>query len=416
MAKSPPAPPPIQARHLKQAILSFSQESLWFLQQLDPGSTVYNSTVLLKFSGGIDPTALQQALNALILRHESLRTFYPSQGGRPVQVIQPFESFALPFVDYSALPENSLDQAVRQFVSEQSNDPFDLQRGPSARFAHLHTAQNVDFLFFCTHHINFDAWSRQIFIGELLKLYEAFHSGREIGLSDLPIQFADYADWQMGWLNGGRLVAYTEHWKDILSGDLPVLELQTDRPRPVIQSFRGARVDFQFPEEISLRMKEFCRAERLTIFQLLLAAYALVLMRHTGQEDIIVGCPFANRSRPELDGLVGLFVNTLPIRVNLGGNPSVREYLKRVQSVMLEAYPWQAAPFEALVSAISPQRDLSRNPVFQVVINLKNVPKHQTFIEGLDVESIQQEDAPSPFELSLEFEVGEAGALAASIQ
>jgi amino acid adenylation domain-containing protein len=416
MAKSPPAPPPIQARHLKQASLSFSQESLWFLQQLEPGSNVYNSTVLLKFTGGIDPAALHQALNALILRHESLRTLYPSQGGRPVQVVQPFEPFALPFVDYSAIPEDEMDQAVQKFVAAQSEQPFDLHRGPSARFAHLHTAQNVDYLYFCTHHINFDAWSRQIFISELLKLYEAFLSGKDPALSELPIQFADFAEWQKEWLREEWLAVYVEHWKEIVSGDLPVLEIQTDRPRPVIQTFRGARVHFQLPKEISGQMKEFCRAERMTVFQLLLAAYALMLMRHSGQEDIIVGCPFANRSRPELDGLIGLFVNTLPIRVNLEGNPGVREYLKRVQGVMLEAYPWQAAPFEALVSDISPQRDLSRNPVFQVVINLKNVPKRQALLEGLEVESLQPEVAPSPFDLSLEFEVGEVGALEASLQ
>ena len=187
MVQSPPVPPPIQPRHLRHASLTFSQESLWFLQQLEPGSTVYNSTVLLKFSGGIDPDALQQACNALLLRHEALRTVYPSQRGRPVQVVRPFESFALPIVDYSTLPADKLDQAILQFVAEQSGQPFDLERGPSTRFAHLHADQNVDYLFFCTHHINFDAWSRQIFISELLKLYEAFRSGKDPALSDLPI-------------------------------------------------------------------------------------------------------------------------------------------------------------------------------------------------------------------------------------
>ena len=416
MSKSPPVAPPIQPRHLKQASLSFSQESLWFLQQLDPGNCVYNSTILLKFTGGIDRSFLQQALNGVIHRHESLRTVYPNRGGRPVQIIEPFEPFSLPFVDYSDLPDDSLERAIQQFVSEQSDDPFDLQRGPSTRFTHLHTARNEDYLFFCTHHINFDAWSRQIFTSELTQIYEACRSGKDEGLSELPIQFADFADWQKEWLRGETLSVYIEHWKEILTGELPVLEIQTDQPRPVLQTFRGGRVHFQFPEESYSRMKEFCRMERMTVFQLLLATYALVLMRHTGQEDLIIGCPFANRSRPELDGLIGLFVNTLPIRMNLGGNPGVREYLKRVQVVMLEAYPWQAAPFEGLVSEISPQRDLGRTPVFQVVINLKNVPKHPALLEGLEVESIQREDAPSPFDLSLEFEAGEGGVLDASLQ
>ncbi len=240
--------------------------------------------------------------------------------------------------------------------------------------------------------------------------------GRNRPCPNLPVQYADFAAWQKEWLSGETLAAYIEHWKKILSGDLPVLEIPTDRPRPALQTFRGARVHFQLTAEISSQMKEFCRAERMTLFHLLLAAYALLLMRHTGQEDIIVGCPFANRSRSELDGLVGLFVNTLPMRVNLAGNPTVREFLKHVQGIMLEAYPWQAAPFEALVSEISPQRDLSRTPVFQVVINLKNVPKRQALLEGLEVESLLREDAPSPFDLSLEFEAGEAGTLEAYLQ
>ncbi len=243
----PPAPPPIQHHHHKQTSLSFSQESLWFLQQLDPENTAYNSDYLLKFTGGIELHFLERALNELVRRHEPLRTVYPNQGGRPVQVIQPFESFSLPFVDYSNLPEDEREKAIHQYVSEQSDQPFNLQRGPLVRNALLHQAQNVDYLFFCTHHINSDAWSWQIFLSELAQLYSSYRSGKEPTLSELPIQYADYATWQREWLSGETLEAYIDHWKNILSGDLPVLDLPTDRPRPALQSFRGARYHFRVP-------------------------------------------------------------------------------------------------------------------------------------------------------------------------
>jgi len=416
MARTPPAPPAIQRHHLKEASLSFSQESLWFLQQLDPENIAYNSTFLIKFTGGIDPPSLEQALNELVRRHAPLRILYPNRGGRPVQVIQPFVSFSLPFVDYSSLPEDEMQQAIHQYISEQGDQPYNLQRGPMVRFALLHIDPSEDILFFSTHHIGSDAWSRQVFTSELMQLYDSYRSGKEPTLPELPIEYADYALWQRKWLGGETLEAYLEHWKNILAGDLPVLEIPTDRPRPVLQSFRGARYHFQLPRALSSQIKIFCQRERMTPFQVLLAAYALLLMRYTGQEDIIIGCPFANRSRPELDGLVGLFVNTLPIRVNLRGNPIAREFLNQVRAVMLDAFTWQAAPFEALVSDISPQRDLSRNPVFQVVINLRNVPKRETSIEGLKIENIHREDSPSPFDISLEFDVGEDGELDASLQ
>jgi amino acid adenylation domain-containing protein len=416
MTRPPPAPLPIQPRNLKEGSLSFSQESLWFLQQLDPENIAYNSNYLLKLTGGIDRYSIERALNALVHRHAPLRTVYPNQGGSPVQVIIPFESFALPYVDFSGLPEGEQQQAIRRYISEQGDLPFDLQRGSLTRFALLHTDPNVNYFFFCTHHIGFDAWSRQIFLSELTQLYGAYRSGKEPVLPELPVQYIDYALWQKEWFCGEILEAYLEHWKNILSGDLPILELPTDRPRPLLQTFRGARFHFPLSQALSSQMKGFCQQERLTLFQLLLAAYALLLMRHTGQEDIIMGCPFANRPRPELDGLVGLFVNTLPIRVNLSGNPSVRELLKQVQSVLLDAFAWQAAPFEALVSEISPQRDLSRTPVFQAVINLRNIPKRQAIIEGLEIENIPRENAPRPFDISLEFETGEDGILDSSFQ
>ncbi|MGD0750680.1 MAG: amino acid adenylation domain-containing protein [Anaerolineales bacterium] len=414
MTETIPSAPPIQPCHLKNTNLSFSQESLWFLQQLDPENTAYNSNLILKFTGKIDPPSLEQALNELVRRHEPFRTTYPNKAGKPIQVIHSFEPFSLPDLDFSGLPEDEQAQAVQKYFSIQGNQPFDLQEGPLVRFALLHLEKDENYLFFSTHHISTDAWSRQIVISELMQLYEAFRSGSVPLLPYLPVQYTDYAIWQRKWMRGETLATYINHWKNILSGDLPILEIPTDRPRPALQSFRGAAYRFQIPQVLSSQMTDFCKREHLTLFQLLLAAYALLLKRYTGLEDIIIGCPFANRSRPELNGLVGLFVNTLPIRMDLRGNPSVRTFLKEVREVMLDAFSWQAAPFEALVSEISPQRDLSHTPVFQVLITLRNVPKHQTSIEGLKVESILQEKVPSQFDISLEFDVGEDGQLEGS--
>ena len=402
MPEIPSNPPPIQRQSQKQGPLSSSQESLWFLQLLNPENTAYNLNFLIKFTGGIDWPCLEQTLNELVRRHEPLRTVYPNQGGRPLQVIQPYESFPLPFVDFSSLPEDERQQAIRNYALEHGDQPYNLQRGSSVRFALLHSAPYEDYLFFSIHHICFDAWSRHVLIGELVQLYSVYRSGDDPGLPELAIQYLDYALWQREWLSGETLAPFIEHWKNIFSGDLPILELPTDRPRPVQQSFRGAKYHFQLPQSLSSQIKGYCQKERMTPFQLLLASYSLLLMRYTGQEDIIMGCPFANRSRPELDGLVGLFVNTLPIRVNLRGNPSVREFLDQVHVVMLETYPWQAAPFETLVSDLSPERDLSRTPVFQVLINMRNVPKRLRAIEGLEVEAVLMDDNTAAFDISLE--------------
>ena len=416
MSEPIPLPPPVQQHHFKTTNLSYSQESLWFLQQLDPENTAYNSNILLKFTGKIDPHSLEQALNELFRRHEPFRTTYPSMKGKPVQVVHSYEPFSLPNLDFSSLPEDERGKVVQKYFSEQGYQPFNLQEGPLVHFALLHLAENENYLFIGMHHIGTDAWSRQIIISELMQFYGAFKSGVVSPLPDLPVQYADYAFWQKEWISGEMLATFIDHWKNILSGDLPILEIPSDRPRPALQSFRGTTCRFQIPQDLSFEMKEMCRKENLTQFQLLLAAYALLLQRYTGLEDIIVGCPFANRSRPELNGLVGLFVNTLPIRMDLSGNPCVLDFLKQIREVMWDAFSWQAAPFEALVSKITPQRDLSHTPVFQVLITLRNIPKFQTSLEKLKVESILQEEASSQFDISMEFDVGENGQLDGSLK
>jgi pristinamycin I synthase-3/4 len=398
-----PIPGPIRQRQQKQAPLTYAQESLWFLQQLDPDSNAYNSTHLVKFTGVVDHTCMERAVNELIRRHEPLRAIYPNIGGRPLQVIQPYKHFDLPIIKLQDLGDEERQKTGSRYVAEHGDIPFNLQQGPLFRFALINHSTNEDELFFCTHHIGSDAWSWQVLLSDLLALYRFYHSDQGKGLPDLPIQYSDYALWQREWLSGETLAAYLTHWKKVLAGNLPVLDLPTDKPRPEKQSFRGTRLPFQFPLPLAAQAKEFCQRERVTPFHLFLAVYAVLLMRYTGQEDIIIGCPFANRPSLELNHLVGLFVNTLPIRVDLSGNPTFKELLKQVREMMLDAFSWQAAPFEALVSEISPERDLSRTPVFQVAINMRNVPKYTQDGDELMVEEILREDAPVPFDLSLEF-------------
>lgn len=402
MTVNPPVPPPIPLRSQKRGPLAYSQESLWFLSEMDPSNNAYNSIYLFRLTGGVDHQIMERTLNEIVRRHGILRTTFPSRGGQPLESIKPYESFSLPYFDYSSLALEEREPAVRQYALHYINIPVNLSKGPLTRFALLHTSSHEDYLFFAIHHICFDAWSRYVLINELVQLYSSFHTGNDLRLPELPIQYIDYAIWQREWLSGDTLKLYINHWKDILRGELPVIDLPIDHPRPVLQTYHGARHFFGIQPALSDQVKKFCQKERLTPFHFFLAAFAILLMRYSGQEEVIIGCPFANRPRPELDGLIGVFINTLPIRLNLGGNPSVRSFLGQVREVMLDALSWQAVPFEALVSELSLPRDTSRTPVFQVLINMRNVPRRSRSIEGLNIEDILTEDIPAAFDLYLE--------------
>ncbi len=404
MSEFPPKPPSIRTQSRKEGVLSFSQESLWYLFQLDPSNLANNSIYLFRLKGRVDRLTLERAMNELVRRHENLRTIYPNRGGQPLQVIRSYEPFPLKELDFSSLPHEEQESALSKYTLEQRMVPLNLIEGPVTRFALLRTSFQEGYLFFATHHIGFDAWSRHILIGDLVQLYDSYQSGNTPGIPDLPIQYLDFALWQRDWLKGDTLHAFIAHWKNILSGELPTLDLPTDRPRPAMQTYKGGLYSFSISPVFSTRIKEFCQKERLTPFHLFLAAYALLLMRHSGQEDIILGCPFTNRPLPELNGLIGTFINTLPIRLNLSGDPSVRDLLKQVCEVMLDAFTWQAAPIEILASEISPQREISWTPVFQVLINMRNAPKRPSAIDGLEIERVLSEGEPAAFDISLELD------------
>ncbi len=404
MSESILIPPPIQRQYQNQAPLSASQESIWFLHQLAPDSAAYNVIYLFRMLGGVDRYILERSLNELIRRHEILRTIYlTDKEGKPIQVIQPYDLFKVSYLDFSSLRTDEKEQVIRAYAIEHGSEPFDLENGPVARFALLHVGSEEDYLFFTIHHIAFDDWSRHVFIQDLVQVYTAYQSREESNLPPLPIQYTDYALWQREWISGETRTALIQHWKSIFCGELPVLTLPTDHPRQVQKTDHGSRYHFDLSPSLSARIKEFCRNERLTPSHLLMAVYALFLMRYAGQEDIIIGCPFANRPRSEQGGLIGYFVNTLPIRLNLEGNPGVRDLLKQVRSVMLDASTWKALPFETMVAELAPRRDLSRTPIYQVMINILNVPKRQTSIPGTEIDLFFREQKLGDYDISFEF-------------
>ena len=416
MNATPPRPPRIVPRGNTRAPLTLAQESMWFLQQLDPQSNAYNSNNLLKFTGDIEPTALETALNFIIVRHEPLRTIYPNENGSPVQVVQPVEHFSLPVEDLSITPAAHKDQALREAIARIADAPYDLQNGPIVRAALFHLAPDEDVFFVGTHHIGSDGWTRRILLNELLEAYTCCVEGRELELTPLAIQYTDYAAWQREWMSAETLTTFLTHWKELLPQDLHELELPTDRPRPSRQSYRGARLDLDLSGELLARIKEFCRVERITPFHFHLSVFAILLMRYTGQEDLLIGCPFANRSVREVEALVGLFINTLPLHLSLANDPSIRALLDQARRVSLEAFTWQALPFEALVAELSPQRDLGRTPLYQVSINMRNLPgRLPDSIGDTKVSLLTRETLPTPLDLSLEFEEA-AGQLTAYLQ
>ncbi|MFQ5794231.1 MAG: amino acid adenylation domain-containing protein, partial [Candidatus Bipolaricaulia bacterium] len=352
--------------------LSFGQERLWFLDQLDPSHPVYNESGAIRLQGSVNLAALEQSLNEIVRRHEVLRTTFATVDGQPVQVIAPALTLSLPVVDLRELPEAEQEAEVRRRVTEEAQRPFDLARGPLMRVTLLRLGKRDHVLLLTIHHIVCDGWSIGILVRELAMLYKAFSTGNPSPLPELPIQYADFAHWQREWLQGEVLESQLSYWKQQLGDDPPVLQLPTDRPRPPVQTFRGATQFFELPKALYESLKALSRREDVTLFMTLLAVFQALLSRYSGQEDIIVGTPIAGRTRAELEALIGFFVNTLVLRSDLSGDPSFRELLGRVRNVTLNAYAHQDLPFEKLVEELQPERSLSHTPLFQVMFQLYN--------------------------------------------
>ncbi len=388
--------------------LSFAQQRLWFLDRLNPGGAVYNIPIVMRMKGRLDVEALRRSLEEILRRHEALRTTFAEENGHAIQRIAPEASLDLKIVDLGNLPERERQEAAERRIAEESRRSFDLARGPLFRGTVLHLSGQEHALVLAMHHIVTDGWSHGILFRELETLYEAFLTGKSSPLAPLPIQYADFAVWQREWLQGEVLQTDLGYWKGQLEG-LPVLELPTDRPRPPVQSFRGRRKSFVLSPSLTQVLKDLSRREGVTLFMALLAAFQTQLYRYSGQGDIAVGSPIANRRRDELEGLIGFFVNTLVMRTKLDGNPTFRELLGRVKETALEAYAHQDVPFEKLVEELRPERDASRNPLFQVVMVLQNAADHRIALPGVDVECASGDTGTAMFDLTLELEEDAGG-------
>ncbi|MEA2629959.1 MAG: hypothetical protein QOE66_178, partial [Chloroflexota bacterium] len=385
--------------------LSFSQEALWFLDQLAPGQPTFNVTAALRITGPLDQGAFERSLNELVRRHESLRTTFVAIDGTPHHVIAPYFSLLIDKADLSELPPEHREAEARRRAIDESRRPFDLAHGPLTRVSLLRLGDGDHAVLLTTHHLITDGWSFGVAAGELTTLYEADRQGRPSPLLDPPIQYADFARWQRDQFQSGAWATQIECWRRRLAG-VPPLELPTDRPRPPIRSARGALHPLVLSPELSEAVRALGRREGITPFMTLLAAFQLLLGRWSGQDDFAVGSPVANRTRAESERLIGYFVNMLALRADLSGNPTAREFLARVREVGLEAFENQEIPLEVLIPALRPQRDASRSPLFQVMFVLQNnpLPAAGPLDLALTPLDLDQGTGTSKFDLALGFE------------
>ncbi len=383
--------------------LSFAQQRLWFLAQLEPESATYNQPKAIRLSGILNVGALKKALDAIVARHEVLRTTFTLVDGNPVQVIAESGSVELPVIDLSEWPDVERETEVQRLILEKTQQPFNLSRDSMLRATLLRLSEKNHVLLLVTHHIVSDGWSVDVLFREIATIYEGISTGHPLPLPELPIQYADFAVWQRQWLQGKILETELSYWKEQLSG-VPVLELPTDRPRPAVQTFRGSRQSLVLPKSLSDQLKALSRKEGVTLFMTLLAAFQTLLHRYTGQEDIVVGSPITNRTRSEIEGLIGFFVNTLILRIDLSGNPTFRELMDRVRKVALGAYEHQDVPFEKLVEELNPSRNLSHTPLFQVMFVLQNFPNSTLEMPGLTMDFIEVKSGTAKFDLTLSME------------
>ncbi|HEY9874102.1 MAG TPA: amino acid adenylation domain-containing protein, partial [Candidatus Obscuribacterales bacterium] len=395
-----------QSRESNSFPLSFAQQRLWFFDQLDPGNPTYNVCSIGRVAGKLNAIALEQSLNEIIRRHEILRTTFKVVDGQPVQVIAPSLTLNIPIIDLREIPESLREQEVQRLVNQESDRPFDLQTGSLLRVSLLHLTEFEYLLVFCMHHIISDGWSTGILIHELATLYATF-ARRDIPdnvstLPELPIQYADFALWQRQWLQGKELENQLGYWTKKLGGNLPILNLPSDRPRPAVQTFHGAVEKFVLPPKLTQALTQLSQRQGATLFMALLAAFNVLLYRYTGQEDILVGTPIANRHRQEIEGLIGLFTNTLVMRTDLSGTPTFKDLLARVRQTALDAYKHQDLPFEKLVEVLQPDRNLSYNPIFQVLFGLRNIKLPTLELPEVTLTPQELDRKTSRFDLSLD--------------
>ena len=381
--------------------LSFSQQRLWFIDQLTPGNPAYNVPFAIRLRGALDYRALERSLGEVVRRHEMLRTRFAQANGEPVQEIVEAVAFNVPVIDLSGLARHERRRAAQDLSAAESQRRFDLTRVPLMRASVLRLGREEHILLLTQHHIICDGWSIGILIREFIVLYAAALEDRPSPLDELPLQYADFARWQREYLQGAVLEAHLDYWRRQLDG-LPELHLQTDRARPLVASSgNGATVPISFSPELTSKLRALSREEGVTIFMTLLAALQVLVLRHTGQQDFAIGTSVANRNRLETEGLVGFLVNHLVLRSRLGGNPTFQELLSRVRQTVLDAYTYQDLPFNKVVEALAPERDLTRSPLFQILLVLQNTPESRLELPGLELEQLPPATPDAKFDLTL---------------
>ena len=404
------APPFVRVSREVRLPLSFAQQRLWFMDQLAPGNPVYNCPGAVRLEGRLDLAVLERSVNEIIKRHEALRTRIELdvEEGTPFQAIDEWRPLRLDAEDLTGLPREERENEVRRIAENDARTGFDLRQGPLMRSKVLKLDREHHVLLFNMHHIVSDAWSMGVIVREVCALYEAMSEGQGSPLPELEIQYADYAKWQREYLAGETLEREVSYWKERLK-DSEMIDLPTDYARPSAPSYRGAVEKIQIGKKLSEGLTRLSQREGVTLFMTLMAAFKALLMRYSGQEDLSVGTSIANRTRRELEGLIGFFVNMLVMRTNLGGDPSFRQLIKREREVALGAYAHQEIPFEKLVEEINPDRDLSRSPLFQVMLVLQNTGQDELEISGLKVSGIEEQTGTAKFDLLLLLKEGEEG-------
>jgi len=379
--------------------LSFAQRRLWFLDQLEPGTTFYNLPLVVPFDFPVNAGVLERGINEVVRRHEVLRTVFASLDDEPMQVIKPDMPVHLAIHDLRGLAPDEMEAETERLTVEIVQRVFDLAEGPLIRVALLRRGIQDHVFVLVMHHIVSDGWSLGIFWRELSALYNAFYVGQKSPLPELPIQYADFAVWQREQLTGERLDQLTAYWRRQLQ-DLPLLQLPTDRPRPPALSYRGASLAFSLPRTLSSALKVLCQREGVTLFMTLLSAFSVLLRRYSGQEDIVVGMPTASRDHEEIEGLIGFFVNALVLRLDLSGDPSFADLLQRARETSLDAIAHHELPFEKLVEELQPARDPSRNPLFQVSFQLFSAAPERD-AKSSEVETIPVNRGAAVFDLAV---------------
>lgn len=381
--------------------LSFSQQRLWFLDRLEPGSPLYNIPSVLRLKGTLDIPALEKSLNEVIKRHEVLRTVFSEKDGQPFQIIQPELYVPIEQIDLSELPAEQQEHEFHRLAVDESLKPFNLAQGPLLRITLLKFSEQHFGLILVMHHIVSDNWSTGLFVHEIMRLYQAALNNTQADLEPLTIQYADFAVWQRKWLKGKTLQKQLDYWRNKLQGIPPLLELPLDRPRPAYQTYNGNFKLFEIEATLAEKLRVLSREQDVTLFMTLLTAFFVLLHRYSNQEDICVGSPIANRNRKETENLIGFFVNTLVLRANIEENPRFNELLQQVKETTLGAYAHQDLPFEMLVEELQPERDMSHSPLFQAMFVMNNAPVEKLQLPGLEIELIELENNTTKFDLIL---------------